>query len=637
MVLSSIALAAAMFTPVGDETRVSIPGSVVTASGERQAGVEVLVSRLRCNRREVYSRLRTDEDGRFQLDLPERFSGFLRQNPVLHVHRHGYSLGHAELAMFIPPEGWPLSIVLAPETESPMQILAPDGTPIEGARIVPSYVGREHCLGVPDELAERLAVVTGADGRACQPAVAAEDLATFWVETEVFGRQRIRHDVAYEPRRCVTLSPVGHVTGKLLADDSAVAARRKVLLTTNPPTVRGFAMRMGEATVETDAEGRFEAVLMAGSLTVEVAPTEEQPFGASADGYQVEVGKTTELEVTLKRSLRVQGEVIERASGRPLEDVEVQVSQGIPQYVATDAAGRYAGWTLGRRVAVRVNRLPPPFLLTPKLAQEARAEGLGPTVLPRIEVERGARLGGRVLDEEGKPVAGAWVTAREDSKGFSWPIHAITDASGAFTIEGLSESGPVEIDAALREARLKQKLQAEPEERKDLELRLTSGGTVLLSGRVVDAASKPVPRARVALWRRYEHGELVRRERLFEIQGLPPLFTDKQGGYTASRPVEHSGEYCAMARRRCLISWCARFAPSKGMCLMRAGNQWLEHGSSVVPTGCATLSRPTKRAISVSRGSKEIPSSCSSTRPGFDSRGCAFRLLARASNASSFA
>jgi hypothetical protein len=238
-------------------------------------------------------------------------------------------------------------------------------------------------------------------------------------------------------------------------------------------------------TFHTDAKG---SVLLGGlpsqDYGILVEHPDHLPFGTEAHPA---AGRTTPIAVDLKRGGRIHGTVTDK-SGRPLPATRVLLlgaEGGGPvrhEQIFTDEQGRYA-----------IRGVPPGVFgvrFRHKSFKPQDHKDLyfkSPTDEYRIDavLEAGARLAGRVLDPDGKPVEGAVVVA--GNKG-SAQVEK-TDKDGRFAAEGLNDA-PVACSVT-KEGYGKVTLRNQPVNGPDLEIRLVRGGTI--SGRVVlDEAPRQV-------------------------------------------------------------------------------------------------------------------------------------------------
>ncbi|MFQ5654489.1 MAG: carboxypeptidase regulatory-like domain-containing protein, partial [Planctomycetota bacterium] len=226
------------------------------------------------------------------------------------------------------------------------------------------------------------------------------------------------------------------------ADGSPIPGSRVEIRGIDP---RGFSTPV-LSTFETDGEGRGIAGAIEGTqVEVQIrrigyAPW-KQPVATLEDRNFV--------EARLERAASVRGRVIGR--GEPVFAAEIQVKseerQGPFRIPSPSRAGvsipdgRFVlrGMEVGEALVIEVLKKGFPAL-------ERSLEPLSPGEerdLGTLALAEGVALLGKVVDEAGRPVAGANVTARVERERFSFGIDAgpwaRTDASGRFELEGLAE------------------------------------------------------------------------------------------------------------------------------------------------------------------------------------------------------
>ncbi|HET6163419.1 MAG TPA: sigma-70 family RNA polymerase sigma factor [Planctomycetota bacterium] len=156
------------------------------------------------------------------------------------------------------------------------------------------------------------------------------------------------------------------------------------------------------------------------------------------------------VELTLTACERILGRVVD-SSGQPLAGCELQVSSAArpsgllaTSYAAVDGRFELAGALAG---------------LPLELGIVGEHGGLSQTIEHKLEpaeqridvvlqIPRFARIRGRVIDEEGRPIGGAWVRAIPAATQFVWPgefwfralATAITDEDGRFVLDSIQPS-----------------------------------------------------------------------------------------------------------------------------------------------------------------------------------------------------
>ena len=180
--------------------------------------------------------------------------------------------------------------------------------------------------------------------------------------------------------------------------------------------------------------------LLRGMPTVAFSFYIEHPdFIAETEELHVEPGKTTELRVDLQRGGRIYGTVTDRATGRPVPDTRIFL---LAQYddvrphalpataVMSDANGQY-----------EVKAIPPGrYGIRFRHKRYEPLDRLGmlfqnPTDEYRVDVAvaLGQRITGRVVDEQGKPIAGANVQASNIESAMTGK----SEQDGTFDLGGL--------------------------------------------------------------------------------------------------------------------------------------------------------------------------------------------------------
>jgi hypothetical protein len=169
--------------------------------------------------------------------------------------------------------------------------------------------------------------------------------------------------------------------------------------------------------------------------------------GSSAPGRWTTVAGAATTAESDDRVI-VEGVVVERGSGAPVAGARVRVAGGDEQAVS-DAGGRFF---LGAHRSTR-GRL---------IAQRGGWFGRGPRIdcadeLPpqRIELRRASAVRGKVIDGEGRPVAGTDLHLHAPNLRLRLPVHdgedlidqhATSDAAGQFVLDGVPD-GTYQLDA----------------------------------------------------------------------------------------------------------------------------------------------------------------------------------------------
>ena len=558
MVASALALVfslAAVGAGVGDAMPDRLTGVVISPDGRPAPGAELIAAGGDGDGGPPASmgRATADEQGRFSLELPA--GACVCDRPTLWAHRPG------SVAASVPIDraalaGLPIRLTLGSPSHAGFVVAGPDGKPVAGARVLARRLSRDD-LAVPDALADRLSATTDGQGRATLDAFRPEELVGVRVEAAGFGIQardfRGRDGQADVGVKGITLIAPGRVAGRVSADDPAAVAGLKVWVTSS--TGGREILDAGLAQTTTDGSGRFEvAAIAAGSVAVRVIP---RPGAADLPTRvarrTLEPGRSVEVEVPLRRGVRVTGLARDARDGRAVAGAWIAVVPSGPVgpiRVRTDAEGRYetfipAGLATHRVLAVPDRYLCPPGFLGPRAVEVPPA--IASFELPPIELTRGLDLRGSVVDDGGRPAPGARVEASWTL--FDGRIRAPRSASATARPDGSFELGPVDPEAELAlSASLGVRSTAEP-----VPARASGGQPIHLTivepdasspaGRVVDAEGRPVADASVRIWEVSGSSGGT----MLSFDGSDHLKADARGQFRGPRRLRPVREYRALA------------------------------------------------------------------------------------------
>jgi hypothetical protein len=558
-------------------------GTVEDADGKPVAGIEVLltcgsppsgertligmdrwmsIARPAPEPRPVLGRCRTDQGGRFRLDVPAEVVRSQEPLPVaLWAYRDGNRAASLRLRWAIPAPAAPIRLVLGPPSSVALHILGPDGEPDLGARVVVTALDR---LAVPAEVADRAAVEADRRGAAVVSAFGPGEIRRVRVESKQFGSQEIFISDS-EASRTIRLEPVGHVNGRVRTVDDKPVVGLKIRARTFPEG-SDLGGNVGSVELTTDASGRFTIPAIAAgrlAMTLDFRSRPDLAYrGVAPANEVVEPGRTTVLEIPLKPAVRIQGVIRERGTAAAIPGViphlpDPAVRLGGNPRTPTDSEGRYAGYMEHHQPYAFLYATPLPYFIPADSPETGHLLPAGATeyTLPPTELVRGVALRGKVVDEAGKPVGGVLVRASWGTKDvIAQSVAARTDAAGAFLLEGLDPLADLRLTAQARDASTATHLTARAGTEKPVELRIGRANSVALSGRVVDAAGVPVEGAEVRFQShtRIEGGQIWRIDPV-EFADHDALRTDAEGTFRTPEGLPRDGEYQATATARGML------------------------------------------------------------------------------------
>jgi Carboxypeptidase regulatory-like domain len=538
----------------------SLRGVVVGADGRPVAGAELVAAGGTWDGDSPVElgRATADGDGQFSLELLDEPSECDR--PTLWAIRGGSVAASISIDRD-SAEGRPLRLEVDASPGAAFVVAGPDGRAIEGARIIPVRVARE-VPEVPDRVARLASTATDRDGRAILRAFRPEEILEVRIEAAGFGVQvrqfRTPEGMADVGSKSITLIAAGKVSGRVVADDPQAVAGLTVRVTSSTGGRNGANVALAEAT--TDASGRFAIEAIAsGSVTVRVRPREgRQDLPARVVRRNLEAGKGLDVEIPLRRGVKVTGVVQDDRDGRAIAGAVVSIipsGPSEPVRVRTDAEGLYEAFVPSGLVGHRVLKVPAPYLCPPPFVGPRPVE-VPPAIarfeLPRVALTRGADIKGKVVDEFEHPVGNARVEASWTM--FDGRIRAPRSAMVTTRLDGSFVLGPVAPDAEVSlvassgEASTDDPVTVRPVENKAVALTLVEPDAVHLAGRVVGADGRGIAGASVRIWAvdRSPAGLIAESEPV-EFDGSDELKADGDGRFLTPRRLRVGREYLALA------------------------------------------------------------------------------------------
>ncbi len=509
----------------------------------------------------VLGRSRTDRDGHFRIDLPAEIVRSQEPLPVaLWAYKAGGRVASRRLPWAIPAPTDPIRLTIEKAGAANFRLIGSDNAPDGGARVEVTALDG---LAVPGELAEKSASVTGPDGTVTISAFAPGEIRWVRIESRKFGTQVLRGlGLSTADPSVLRLEPVGRVSGRVAADAGKPVSGLRIRAHTFPD---GYDLggTVGTADAVTDASGRFEIPAIAAgrlAITCDLRSRPDLSYrGLPPASQVVDAGTTTAIEIRLKRAVRLEGMVRERASGLPIAGVSPEIPDpairmGGTAAVVTDALGRFEGYMERDQPYAFLCTAPKPYFIPPDSPDTLHLLPPGATdfKLPPIELVRGAALRGAVVDEFGKLVPGALVRATWGGKGtVLQSVAARTYSNGTFLLEGLDPLADLHLTAQAEGRSTVSPQIARAGADKPVKLVVSQAAAVALAGRVVDSSGKPIAGAHVRIrsQTRIPTGEVWRIDPVVEGVG-DALRTDAGGRFRTPHGVPSSLEYEAVAITR---------------------------------------------------------------------------------------
>ncbi len=546
------------------EPRPTVPlsGLVLDSDGRPAADVAVFASTRGGTPRwgQVVAQARTDAEGRFRIDLPaaeSNRSASYSHADTLWAYRPGRLLASLPISRDSISPDVTVKLVLGPPSITTFIVRDPDGKPVAGAMVEPRVLFRNF-QSVPDGLAGRIAAatITDARGRATLSALLPEEISTVIVAAKGYGTQQFGVDSGGSKLggRVLDLLPVGRLDGRIVGDPALIGRRSLTVAASNKS--RPAAPAAGLYSITTDDEGRFVVPeIVAGVASVELGDRDAaSPWYIKVGrGVAIEPGKTTEVALPLSRGVAVRGLVSERGTGRPVPGASIGFSTR-GSGVVSDEQGRFRGFAPPGLARVALLGSPDGYASPMYALPDARIpEDATEHELPPIELSRARVVRGAVVDDQGRPapgarVAAAWKVDEGARRQGTREVEIKADGKGEFRLDRVPIDAQVTLQASLLGLRTAGPVVAGETAAGPVRLRLESGRTAAMSGRVLARGGSPVAGARVHLraQKRYPSGQ-VQGDDLVTFDGAMVLMTDPEGRFRTPVLLEADGEYAALA------------------------------------------------------------------------------------------
>jgi protocatechuate 3,4-dioxygenase beta subunit len=522
------------------ESRAPVPGALVWASADPGAFV------------------RADGEGRFRLTLPTR------RRPELEIAAAGFLPRKAALSGAQVASRRGSTFALARAAGLRGKVVDPQGRPLPGAAVA---AVAERALGgrafaASDPVTER--AFSGPQGqfelRLLHPGQGYEVRASRPGAFPAAGRVTAG-DPAAQPRALtLVLAPARPVRGKVQDPAGKPIADAEVVL--RPALRPGLSPAPGAdaegTTARSDAKGLF-AVAEAPAAEIELAARKKGYAPAILPALRIPAGKGPAGQgpadlgiVVLRPGARLAGRVLDQR-GKAIADAGIFL---LPQALDVNQAER----ALERRKPAATSAADGAFALEdliPGVPVHLAIRAAGFLTLQRavrppaeppitLRLQPAAALAGRVVDEEGDPIAGARVDFRwqaalpeEPDRPVGIPVfrEARAGADGRFELRGVP-LGTAQVSASAAGFVPREPFEVvlpRPAQAGELRVVLTRGA--VLQGRVTNAAGEPVPAVRVGLG---GSSAATDDDGLYWLEGAPPghqevLFVHASYGRLAKR------------------------------------------------------------------------------------------------------
>ena len=368
-------------------------------------------------------------------------------------------------------EGDPLEIFLAPATETDFTVVDEQGRPVAGAVVEPwDYLTPRGIDFVLSGVRELLRQTTDASGHVRLISLSPRALYDVQFRATQFGTQQelVGGPGAAAPHGRITLRATGRIEGRLIGSDRQWLRGIKLRVGTRPrqrwtvPPLSS-AQTEGESLVETDEQGRFRIPAIAegaGTMVVAGLSTGSPVAPRPLSNLLVKAGETLHIDIPMEKLVLVKGTI--RTDEPPAlvagAGIFVRYGKGFQsEMVISDHQGHFEAHVLPDLVAQPVIFLPrdlgtryrqtgEPWFPQIEVPAGPKEFELPPIVLALTTIRRGT-----LIDQHGRPIAGAWVTANRAGRLYGF---AVTGARGEFSLQLPKQPGSTSYNVQIPEVDL---------------------------------------------------------------------------------------------------------------------------------------------------------------------------------------
>ncbi len=443
----------------------------------------------------------TDRQGRYQLHFSRDDTRFLIPGKhLLVVRAAGYRLASRELPMARLQVDVPIDVRLRHTRNVTVEVVNSDGQPSADVSVYLAVIDGQR---IPWSVARRFAkATTDRHGRAELDCSSLDSLGAVFLVGRQIGQQRapvVRSSGGI--LRAATM-PVRDVHGKIVASDKTpISGMDEVAMfvITCPQYKYSFArpaIACTWAISHVAPSGQFKMnALGIGQLTYRISCPARFPYREPYSDKVVLIERGTTpytWQLGFRKQVRLKATTTAADTGKPLPNIHIACSDGRLESTFTDRDGQaefyrrfhsvsyYPSDALGEYFSGDAF-----YLDTKKLPHNDQIE-MDPVALVRSSVWRG-----RVVDQQGRAVAGAKVKYEYAQERFTRTGTAFSDSEGEFRLRDVADGTAVKLHAAKDNA-ISDEVSCVVDPKKELVVKLTVQPTAKPVGRVVDLSGRPM-------------------------------------------------------------------------------------------------------------------------------------------------
>ncbi len=332
------------------------------------------------------------------------------------------------------------------------------------------------------------------------------------VSTDEYGRQNAYFDFQ-SGRDEFKLREAGTLKCKVVDQSGTGIAGIKATIASYPERdTSGSALRIvGIAEGETDSNGEFVVEkITTGNAQTNLQLDLDQPMRVAGSIMQpITANETVNKIITIKKGIEVIGKVLDE-NGNAIPNVRMSINQ---HFVVSNAEGEFRTYSLPGYLRISFSNLQEKWIAPQEVYATIPAEHAegSPFEIPPVVINKSQSITGRVLNEDGQPVASADVVAgwfaRIGSASTQAGTTTQTDREGNFILGQVPGDTKIQLSAQTTERANLVNATIEAGDPRKVDLAISTKGKVKFTGAIVDEAGIPIAEAKISMWQQWlTHG-----------------------------------------------------------------------------------------------------------------------------------
>lgn len=504
-----------------------VVGTVVDPTGQPSAGTKVLLlGRKRGVPPDVLQQTTTDAQGCFQFEPQDyEFSRGMEGVGIYAEDTQGRLGGTTGLSMRSPGSTTQeVRLDLREVKDYQGRLTDAAGKPIAKARIdLMAWRGggngessRESFPFAPGRFRPSSGE-TAADGSFTLRGVPGEGWLVAMVTAEGFGSNYVNFTLAKPVT--ISLQRLGTLRGSVVPEEKGGNTAGVMLYLHSsysemvfPPDSDFRVYYYDQLSPDEHGEFRVESIAAGKYILGAQLPSDSPYIFEKPSIFEIKPGEEAMVTVSLKRAITLQGKVVDKKTGKGVQGVSLYFysadnsgQQAWGKTATTDEQGAFTAYVKAGKLRARLSQTPEGYLIPSRRVEPEPVEVTTDMTWPTMELESTAVVEGVVVDEAGKPVAGAEVRpfVQDDFRFDQATIRS--DNAGKFVVRRgrPGDSVPIRVrsDTAVSDGPV---VAVTGEKQEPLRIVIAKDKAFTLRGTLVDEAQKPVQGAQVHLstmWR----------------------------------------------------------------------------------------------------------------------------------------